>query len=565
MGGEKRGGILPESPSGRHFGTLLKSRPMPFVAAPLAPTDLAWRVIGLVNLYRLLIPPAVYGLYAFGGTQSSFGTVHSELFVWTCVVYFAAGVTIVIAGRRLMPNLRATTFVHATVDALAISLLMYSSGGVASSLGILFVVPVGAMALLADSRDAFVLAALAALALLVQQVAGDLTGTTGTSEYTPTGILGGIVFLVALLAWPVARRLRDTEATVRRQLIDLANLAQLSQYIVQHLRESIVVVDHESRIRLINESAAKLLGDSRAYPGALLGEASPQLLYLLETWRARTTTPTAPSHTFVSDDGGHVIQPHFATLGGSEPAPVIVFLEDTELLAEKIQQSKLAGLGRLSASIAHEIRNPVGAMSHAAQLLAESPSLSDEDKRLTEIVRANGERVRQIIENVMSMARREGSRPERLILASWLTGFRDEFCATMQFDPARLNISSLLGDVEIQVDPSQLRQIVWNLCENAIKYGTSEGAKEVELRVGRLASTARPFLEVADRGPGIPSQHRERIFEPFFTGNERGTGLGLFLSRELAQTNGATLLYEPRTSGGSLFRLVFRDPERWVA
>ena len=253
--------------------------------------------------------------------------------------------------------------------------------------------------------------------------------------------------------------------------MDLANLAQLSQYIVQHLRESIVVVDHENRIRLINESAAQLLGDRSAYPGALLGEASPQLLYLLETWRARTAAPVVPSQTFIADDGGHVIQPHFASLGGSEPSPVIVFLEDTELLAAKIQQSKLAGLGRLSASIAHEIRNPVGAMSHAAQLLAESANLSDEDKRLTEIVRTNGDRVRQIIENVMSMARRESSRPERLILGTWLGGFRDEFCATMQIKPERLAISSLLGDVEVQVDPSQLRQIVWNLCENAVKYG----------------------------------------------------------------------------------------------
>jgi len=379
-------------------------------------------------------------------------------------------------------------------------------------------------------------------------------------------VLGAIVFLVALLAWPVARRLRDTEATVRRQQVDLANMAQLSQYIVQNLRESIVVVDHENRIRLINESAATMLGDRSAFPGALLGEASPQLLYLVETWRQRTAAPATPAHTFVAADGGHVIQPHFASLGGSDPAPVIAFLEDTELLAAKIQQSKLAGLGRLSASIAHEIRNPVGAMSHAAQLLAESSNLSAEDKRLTEIVRTNGDRVRQIIENVMSMARRENSRPERLILANWLAAFRNEFCATMQIPPERLAISSLLGDVEVQVDPSQLRQIIWNLCENAVKYGAEESsANVIELRAGRLASTARPFLEVADRGPGIPVQHRERIFEPFFTGNERGTGLGLFLARELAQTNGATLLYEPRTSGGSLFRIVFRDPERWVA
>lgn len=536
--------------------------------APYAPTDLAWRVIGLVNLYRLLIPPALYLLYWYFGTATPIGSAFPQLFLLSCAVYFAAGIAIVLGGRRLLPNLRATTFVHAMVDAVAISLILLASGGVSSGLGILFVVPVGAMALLADNRDAFVLAALATVALFAQQIVGHSLGTASAEAYPSTGILGGIVFLVALLAWPIARRLRDTEATVRRQQVDLANLAQLSQYIVQHLRESIVVVDHESRIRLINESAAQLLGDTRAYPGALLGEASPQLLYLLETWRQRTATSTAPLQTFIADDGGRVIQPHFASLGGSEPAPVIVFLEDTELLAAKIQQSKLAGLGRLSASIAHEIRNPVGAMSHAAQLLAESPSLSAEDKRLTEIVRTNGDRVRQIIENVMSMGRRENSRPERIILGTWLASFREEFSATMQIAPERLAVSSLLGDVEIQVDPSQLRQIVWNLCENAVKYGASkdkDGGDIIELRVGRLASTARPFLEVADRGPGIAVQHRELIFEPFFTGNERGTGLGLFLARELAQTNGATLLYEPRTSGGSLFRIVFRDPERWVA
>ncbi|HEU4589502.1 MAG TPA: hypothetical protein VFS13_01230, partial [Steroidobacteraceae bacterium] len=185
-------------------GLAARVAPVPLAAAPPAPTDLAWRVIGLVNLYRLLIPPAIYAVFAFGGEIASFGTARPELFLWTCVVYFAAGIAIVVAGRRLMPNLRATTFVHAAVDALAISLLIFSSGGVASGLGILFVVPVGAMALLADSRDAFLLAALAALALLVQQIFCHITRIAPPSDYTGTGILGGIIFLIALLAWPIA-------------------------------------------------------------------------------------------------------------------------------------------------------------------------------------------------------------------------------------------------------------------------------------------------------------------------------------------------------------------------
>jgi len=364
----------------------------------------------------------------------------------------------------------------------------------------------------------------------------------------------------------VANRLRESEALVRRQELDLANLAQLSQYIVQHLRESILVIDSQERIRLINESAAQMLGDDRAYPDALLGEASPQLLYLLETWRqSADNTGIFPGAepTFVSADGGRLIRAHFAPLGGTSPAPVIVFLEDTSLLAERVQQSKLAALGRLSASIAHEIRNPVGAMSHAGQLLAEAPGLSDEDRRLTEIIRNNAERVSAIIDNVLRLSKREEARAERLSLQAWCEEFQQEFCETMQWPPSRLSCSGASEDIEVRADPSQLRQIVWNLCENALKHGIQHNPQAViEIRYGRMSPTARPFLEIADRGPGVAAHNVERIFEPFFSGG-RGTGLGLFLARELAQSNGATLLYEPRPGGGSIFRLVFADPRRW--
>ncbi len=538
---------------------------------PNAPTDLAWRVLGLVNLYRLLIPPALLAVRAGVGAASPIGSAEPQLFLWVCIVYFAAGIAIVATGRRLFRSLRTTTLVHAVLDAVAIGLLLYASGGVASGLGILFVVPVGAMALLADSRDAFLLAALATVALLLQQIASHVIGIAELNDYPATGILGAIIFLVALLVWPITKRLRESEAIVRRQEVDLANMEQLSQYIVQHLRESILVVDPEGRIRLINESAAHLLGDRRAYPDALLGEASPQLLYHLETWRQAAsgpidTGPAAEPPTMLAADGGQQIRPHFAPLGTSEPAPIIVFLEDTSALEEKVQQSKLASLGRLSASIAHEIRNPVGAMSHAAQLLAESAALPAEDKRLTEIIRVNGDRVRQIIDNVLSMSRRESAKHVDFELRGWLESFCAEFAATMQVKAGQLELAGPQFDVRVRADPSHLRQILWNLCENSLKYGVHPGAEpRVELRFGRLQKSSRPFLEVADRGPGIPEPHRERIFEPFFTAGGRGTGLGLFVARELAQSNRALLVYEPRSGGGSVFRVVFADPERWEA
>ncbi len=539
--------------------------------APSAPSSLAWRVVGLASVYRLLIPPVLLLIQWLTSAGFLARVQNPDLLMTVCIGYFTAGVLLMLTRSLTWPSLRTIALVNAAVDAAGISLVLYASGGVSSGLGILLVLPVGAMAILAGSRDVFLIAALAALGVLAQQIALGFQGAAPATDYTTAGVLGAILFIVALSVWPVANRLRESEALVRRQEVDLANLAQLSQYIVQHLRESILVVDPQDHIRLINESAAQILGDRAAYPGALLGEASPRLLYLLESWRRHAGSAPDPNQTFVSAEGGRIVRPHFAPLGSAEPAPILIFLEDTSALAAQVQQSKLAALGRLSASIAHEIRNPVGAMSHAGQLLAESPQLSGDDQRLTEIIRANAARVSGIIDNVLQLSRRGEAHIETLSLRGWIEDFCQEFCETMQWPPERLKAqgteSSLIfgeQDIEVRADPGQLRQVIWNLCDNAIKHAVKERADRlVEIRFGRLNATARPFLEVADRGPGVPSENVERIFEPFFSGERGGTGLGLFLARELAQTSGATLLYEPRAGGGSIFRLVFADPQRW--
>ena len=536
-------------------------------AAPfVTPSDLAWRVVGLLSLYRLLVPLVLLSMLFFPGTGWELVTARPRLFVSACITYFTAAVLLIIARRLHWSSLRIVALVNATVDALAIGFIVYASGGASSGLGILLVLPVFALTVLAGPRDALLIAAVAALAILVQQLFIGMTSLTAAADYITAGVFGAVLFLVALATWPVASRLRESEALVRRQEVDLANLAQLSQYIVQHLRESLIVLDEHDRIRLINESAAEILGDEQSYPDALVGEASPRLLYLLESWRQRAgtrgTAPT-PDPTFVAADGARLIRAHFAPLGASNPGPVLVFLEDTSLIDERVQQSKLAALGRLSASIAHEIRNPVGAMSHAGQLLGESSHLTGDDRRLTEIIRGNAGRVSAIIDNVQRLARREAARFERLPLAPWTQEFHQEFCQTMQWPAARLVVSATNPDVEVRVDPDQLRQIVWNLCENALKHAIGDSPDQnLEIRYGRMSGSDRPFLEVADRGPGVALEQAERIFEPFYSGG-RGTGLGLFLARELAQTNGATLLYEPRAGGGSVFRLVFADPRRW--
>ena len=230
-----------------------------------------------------------------------------------------------------------------------------------------------------------------------------------------------------------------------------------------------------------------------------------------------------------------------------------------------MQQSKLASLGRLSASIAHEIRNPVGAMSHAAQLLAESPELKADDVRLTEIIQTHSSRVSHIIDNILQLSRRDSSRPERLELGPWLEDFAEEFVSTLELQEGELGVVHVDEGTEVRMDRSHLRQVLWNLCDNAVKYASETGGILVEIVAGRLQNTGRPYLEVRDHGLGVDPAIAERIFEPFYTERSGGTGLGLYISRELCELNRATLLYNDRPGGGSVFRIIFADPDRWEA
>lgn len=525
--------------------------------------ELAWRVLGLLNLYRLSIPSLLLALSLLASRPPLLGAVFPAQFYVTLAAWFATGVICIALLKTRWPSLQAQAFIHIAFDVVAVTALLVTSAGAASGAGLLLIMPIAAVSLLLPSRTATTIAAIAALFVLFQQIALWWSGFADASDLTQAGMLGGVIFVAAIAVAPIARRLRESEALVRQRDLDLANLAELSQYIVERLRESLVVVDEQDRIRLINESARQILGNE-ASANALLGEVSPRLLYLLTMWRQSEPVTDTAGGNLLAADGLREVRPHFAPLGHDRPPPVLVFLEDLSALDDRIQQSRLAALGRLSASIAHEIRNPVGAISHAAQLLDEDPKLSDANRRMSEIIKANAERVSTIIGNVQQLARRETTRPERMPLGEWLSDFVHEFVGTGGHATGQLAAEMPEPDLEVRVDPSHLRQILWNLCENAFRYSVKMAEDRVELRIGRLAGSNRPFLEVLDRGPGIDPAIIDRIFEPFFTSHSGGTGLGLFIARELAQCNRALLVFEPRAGGGSVFRIVFADPQRWA-
>ena len=525
--------------------------------------EFAWRVLALLNLFRLALAATFLAIVFLITNPRIIGDSDPRLAHVVLYGLLGFGVVEALLLRAHKLSRSVHVFAQGSIDVLAVVALLHASGGVGSGLGGLLIVSIGSLALLLPADRAFLFASFATLALLAQQAFAQFQGITSTAEYAQTGILGAVIFVITGVVQLLRRRIVETEALAEQRGVDLQNLEELNDYIIQHLRESIVVVDANDHVRLMNESAGKLLGSAPASGGELSSLSLP-LAERLQRWRALGDDLGRTTIIMGGKDTGASIAPHFAALGSARNDGVVIFLEDTSLIAERVQQTKLAALGRLSASIAHEIRNPLGALSHAGQLLAESPLIAPAERRLTDIIRVNSRRVSQIVESVLALSKRDKTHPQKVRLCTWAKDFGKEFAQTQELYEGAVTVNTGVEDLEVEMDRTHLHQIVWNLCDNAVKYASkTAGAIAVEINCGRVEASGRPYLEVADRGPGIPLDKVEQVFEPFYTGQPGGTGLGLYISRELCERNAATLRYHARPDGGSLFRIVFADLNRW--
>lgn len=511
-----------------------------------------WRQLRFLNYYRLSLAGLFAGLYLSGRLPAPMGDLDPLLFSRVSGLYLAACVLAAAAIRWRWPGFVRQVPAHVLIDVLAITLLMHASGGVRSGLGMLLIISVAGGSLLMEGRTARLFAAVAALAVLAEQAYAWLhDGPTG---YTHAGLLGASFFATAIVAHTLAQRLRESEALAERRGLDLANMAQLTEYVIQRMQTGILVLDRDFNIRLINESAERLLDAPVHAEDQSIDRVCPALgRQLRDWWNGDVPEPGM----FRGSETGPEILPRFARLGGDREAGTLVFLEDTAAMAQQAQQLKLASLGRLTAGIAHEVRNPLGAISHASQLLAESPQLDAGDYRLTEIIKEHSERVNTIIENIMQLSRGQRAQPEELALKPWLEHFIREFEAGEGLERGRIRLETAGEDLRVQADPSQLRQVLWNLCHNGLKHG---GAALL-LRAGLAPDSRNPCLDVVDDGPGVDPETVQHIFEPFFTTSPQGTGMGLYIARELCMSNQARLNYVA-DRGGGCFRITFADPRR---
>lgn len=518
----------------------------------------SWRALGLFMTYRLVLALSIWFAFSYRFNPAPLGSAFPKLFTIITVAYLILGIlNSIFAILHTFPIERQIQ-IALFIDIVAITLLMHASGGIVSGLGLLIAISITLGSLLTGGHLAMPFAALASLAVLSEQFYSEAFNLfpTDASSYTQAGLLGLTFFAVAMLAYGLARQLREMENLAQQRGLDLANLAQVNEYIIQHMTTGVLVVDQGWNIRLLNDTAWYLLGSPNIKTNSNLTHF-PALAKHTNHWIA---TPQAQPGTFQVRPGGKEIRPQFIQLGPNQKrAGILIFLEDDARVLEQAQQIKLASLGRLTASIAHEIRNPLGAISHAAQLLAESSNLHLDDRRLTEIIRSNSQRVNSVIETVLQLSRRNRAHPEYVELSAWTHQFVAEFCNSRMLSIEHFIIQIEQSPVWIQADIRQLTQVVENLCENSLKYGgVIAHLPFIRLYGGIIIDIPWPVLEVQDNGPGISPENMRQIFEPFFTTAVNGTGLGLYIAKELCEINQIDLEYIP-SQQGSCFRLSFHN------
>lgn len=512
----------------------------------------SWNSLKLFLLYRLGLSSVILLLHTLDLTSAE-RLQDAPLFLITAQSLFTANVLLIAPTFLRIINFRWLVMSMVLLDIVAFSVLMYSSTGLPSGLGLLMIPSVAGASLLMPGTLAPVFAALGTTAIFAETGYGVATREYGNTELIQAAIQGVIFFAVALLAAKLAKKAQASEALATQRGKDLVNLSELNTLIVEHMDAGVIVTGDDGRVRLINQAAAQILGKPQVKHIIHLDRLSPALFADLSHWLIEQRDDEKLYRA--ENPGGSDFSARLTRIGKGRQISTFIYLQDMSEHNRQLQEIKLAALGRLTASIAHEIRNPLGSIGHAAQLLQESADLNRADQRLVEIVHSNTLRMNTLVENVLDLSRRKSPQRQRLNIQTWLKTTLNELRGQIGLEGKELELEPSLAEECMLVDPNHLRQVLWNLLINAKTYATSNQPLHIKVKGHAHFETLQVWIEVIDNGPGISSDIEDKLFEPFFTTGANGNGLGLYLSKELCESNGGSLDRCQHDEGGSCFRI----------
>ncbi|MCK7545420.1 ATP-binding protein [Marinobacter bryozoorum] len=529
-----------------------------------APTQ-SRRLFRVYNLYRIVISLVLTGLLFVDPTQLNQPLRLAAYYQVGVLGYLMLniGIGLMLVGG-LNPSQRQITL-SVLLDILVIHLLLFSSSGITNGLANLIIISVAAGNILTPSRMGIFYAALAAICSLTVAGWGVMVHGDSVDNIVRAGSLGILYFGAALILQSVTRRMQRSEALADSRARSIIELEKINEQIIQRMRTGIVVTDQDGRIRLANAAAEELLFGITGYRGHQSRVLPVALLEGLGAWQKDPRKRPEPCQI---QPASPMIQASFTRLDEESSDLVLVFIEDLSKVTQQAQQMKLASLGRLTAGIAHEIRNPLGAISHAAQLMSESGDIAEPDQRMLDIIQRHSVRVNGIIENVLDLSRRRQADARLIDLDQWLTDFvRDYQQSTSHHngEPPTITLDLAPDLPAARFDKSQIEQVLTNLCDNGLRYSKRHtGTATLTLRASATSDGERAYIDVEDQGPGIAEAHRHSVFEPFFTTDKSGTGLGLYLARELCETNQAHLALLEGDGQGCCFRITFAPSGRLI-
>lgn len=536
------------------------------------------KLLRVYTYYRVILGCVLLLLLQLDFAPKVIGSQNNNLTFYTCIFYIFINIaTLFFTSKQTLLNTQKFPFLSCLVDIVILSYLMHLSGGALTGIGYLLLVTIAAGGMMLRERTVIFLAAITSLIVISEGLHRYLFLIPETRSLFSSALLGTLAFVTAISFHYFSQKLRTSEAEAISQAEHIAHLQRLAQLILERMRTGIMVLNKNQDIELYNKAAMRLLDLPLDKNHIQNLSQLPELFDKWNSWKKGNAdhSPLLSLPKQITSE----IKVNFAELEpGNNNEDHLIFLEDVRSLHQQAQQLKLASLGRLTASIAHEIRNPLGAISHASQLLSESTQLIDTDHRLLEMIQNQSKRVNSIIENILQLSRRRASQPEKVDLFKWIPHFINEYQYSLKnkydvsIELLVKNISNQFpGDeedivrekLEAKFDTSQLQQVLTNLCDNGLRYTQIKNGKAaLRIETGTDRLQQQPYIRVIDYGQGIAADIAEHLFEPFFTTENTGSGLGLYICKELCEANQAFINYQFTSEDESCFHIQLSHPDK---
>jgi two-component system sensor histidine kinase PilS (NtrC family) len=551
-----------------------------------------WRTLQTFNATRIVIALVLLAYLSISANKNFW---ISEQFPYRemCGIYLLLAVAFVVISAYYKRRLLLQLTLEITVDIAVISLLYIAAGGDKSGLAILYLFPLAGGAILAPLLLALFFVSVVTITLLAES-GYQVLQSMAEESISRTGLYGAAFFASVFAINRLASRLIKQEKLAAQRGQDLQVQQAINQMVLADMGDGILVVGRDGTVFTANPAAERMLGLPVPVddPQCKLGEIL-SLMPIADAFNAwsvgvlshaskdselATYVVVKPdgaaalhdfSHDWIARRGLTVhLKLRFASVeaDGTSMGRTVIFMQDVSEIENQAQQLKLASMGRLTASIAHEVRNPLSAISYAASLMGEE-TLDPAQRRLVSIVEDNVTRLNQMIEDILKLSRKAQSRDVPLELRPFLADIVDEFEKTHSVQKGLIQVGKI-GQYRAWFDPLHLREVIVNLLANAVRYASGRSGS---IRLHLVANAgSRLELHVQDDGPVISPDVRAHLFEPFYTTSSKGTGLGLYVARELCLNNGAMLDYEYRMNTsihgldepGGRFVVTLASPER---